>query len=217
MLWRDGIRMLLTRPGHAARRVGKRWYESRHPEQPWIAPATVRFLEQHLTLRSLVVEWGSGRSTAWFAGRAGRVMSIEHDPAWHRRVLAELRQKGLLDHVDYRLVALDHDPAEPTLAAYETTPAYVRAIETVGDESVDVVLVDGHYRQACVAASLAKLKPEGFLVVDNSDWLRSDLWQVPASWPKPNEGSFFGDRTTVWQKPRAALVPAGRARAGGGQ
>jgi hypothetical protein len=128
------------------------------------------------------------------------VVSIEHDAAWHRRVLAELRQKALLDHVDYRLVALDHDPAEPTLAEYETVPGYVRAVETLDDESVDVVLVDGHYRQACVLASLAKLKPDGLLVVDNSDWLPSDLWQVPVGWPKLDESSFFGDRTTVWQK-----------------
>src|SRR4051794_2498621 len=49
---------------------------------PWMTTKSVRALEAVLRPTSIVLELGSGRSTAWLAARAERVVSLEHDAEW---------------------------------------------------------------------------------------------------------------------------------------
>jgi hypothetical protein len=98
-------------------------------------------------------------------------------------------------------VLLDHPREEPTRPHYEQVPRYVSVIDEFPDESLDFVLVDGHYRQACVLAALSKLRPGGLLAVDNTDWLPDDLWGVPAAWPLVHRSANVVTVTTVWRKP----------------
>ncbi len=55
-----------------------------------VAAITSR-LEPEMT----VLEYGSGGSTAAFAGLVARFVSIEHDAAWHARVKATAEAEGL--------------------------------------------------------------------------------------------------------------------------
>ena len=55
----------------------------------------------------------------------------------------------------------DPDPAGPS--------PYVGCIDRYPAGSFDVVVVDGVERPACGAAAIARLKPDGLLVLDNSD------------------------------------------------
>lgn len=57
---------------------------------PWMAPAAVKHLDQLLVAEDLVLELGSGASTAWYARRAGRVVSLEPNASWAERVKAAL-------------------------------------------------------------------------------------------------------------------------------
>lgn len=82
-------------------------------------------------------------------------------------------------------------------------PNYVAKALTVVNGSVDVCVIDGHYRQACIAATLPRLKPCGLLVVDNSNWLRPREWGVPGLWQEVRRFRFAGDETAIWRKPRA--------------
>ena len=47
--------------------------------------------------------------------------------------------------------------------------SYVKAIDRYPDQSFDFVLVDGRARVACVKRALAKIKPGGAIMLDNSD------------------------------------------------
>lgn len=57
---------------------------------PWMAPAAVKYLEQALDEEDVVLELGSGASTAWYARRTRRVVSLEPNLSWAERVKDQL-------------------------------------------------------------------------------------------------------------------------------
>jgi hypothetical protein len=140
----------------------------------------------------------------WFGKRLRSLLSVEYDPAWHAQVEAKLRGEGLTNVVCW-YVSLDHDPREGTRPHYDPIPAYVRVAEEFPNEALDLVVVDGHYRQACILAVLAKIKPGGWLLVDNTNRLPLAEWGVPAHWPVVHQSSNIMTQTTIWQKP---IMPA---------
>ena len=127
-------------------------YRRKHPDLPWLTADANALLIEHLSPESRVLEFGCGGSTLFFARNCREVISIEHDPAWHRRVTRQLAQENLTAKVDLRLL-----PPSSHAEAAAPIPA----------ESLDLVLVDGVRRADCVLACMDKLKPRGLLVIDN--------------------------------------------------
>lgn len=127
-------------------------YQALNPGHPWLTREAINFLDQHLSREMHGVEFGSGRSTRWLGMRLGRLISVEHNHAWYDRVNPQLR--GL--PVDYHL-------AGPTAADY------LAPVQTLRDDSLDLVLVDGAYRDACIALAARKVRRGGIIVVDNAD------------------------------------------------
>lgn len=189
---------LLLQPIYLARRAAYQLHVRRHPNEPWLAPSAIAFLDRELPRGGVGLEWGSGRSTAWFGQRLSRLVSIEMDAEWFESVRAKVVD---MPSVELRHVLLDHPREQPTRPHYDLVPRYVSVIDEFPDESLDFVLVDGHYRQACVLAALSKLRPGGLLAVDNTDWLPDDLWGVPAEWPRAHRSANVVTVTTVWRKP----------------
>lgn len=194
------LNKIVTQPGYIIRRIAYKFYEFTHPDQPWISQEAIHFCEKNLTRDQIGLEWGSGRSTAWFGSRLKSLLSIEFDIAWHSRVENILQNKGI-KNVECRYVKLEHSPQEPTYPNYEKIPAYVSVVDEFQDNSLDFVVVDGHYRQACILAALAKIKPAGLLLVDNTNWLPLKEWGVPENWPIVHQSSNVMTQTTIWRKP----------------
>jgi hypothetical protein len=191
----------IVRRGQVVRRSIYQLYELSHPDEPWMSQGAVRYCEAHLTREHVGFEWGSGRSTPWFGSRLQSLLSIEHDCSWHATVTKKLQSKRLTN-VRCRYLPLEHDPTEPTRPHYDPTPSYVQAVDEVGDETLDLVIVDGHYRQACILAALKKIKPGGLLLVDNTDRLPLQEWGVPCSWPIVHQSRNVMTQTTIWRKPQ---------------
>lgn len=188
------------RPAYALQRIGYKLYEVTHPDEPWIAQGAVRFCASQLTPAMRGFEWGSGRSTAWFATRLGHLTSVEQDQQWYGIVTERLRARDI-HNVTYRLVLLSHPVAEPTVPVYTPLPPYVAAVNAEEDGALGFVVVDGHYRQACILAALPKLAPGGLLLVDNTDWMPLSSWGVPAAWPVVHQSRNVMTETTIWRKP----------------
>jgi hypothetical protein len=186
------------RPVHTLRLVSYKLYEMRHPDEPWISQGAIRFCDAHLKRDQAGLEWGSGRSTKWYAERLGRLLSIEFDPGWHGRVVREI--KGY-SNVECRFIPPDHPLDQPTVRDYDPVPSYVAAADEFPDSSLDFVVVDGHYRHACVRQVLAKIKPGGLLLIDNTDWAPLPEWGVPPTWPVVHQSSNVMTQTTIWRKP----------------
>src|SRR5688500_13605842 len=102
------ISKLRGRPlGWVIRRALYNVHEITHPDEPWISQGAIRFCAKQLHAPMVGLEWGSGRSTAWYAQRLGKLVSIEFDKSWYERVLLKLRAQGLR-HVELRYLPLEH-------------------------------------------------------------------------------------------------------------
>jgi predicted O-methyltransferase YrrM len=124
------------------------------PHAPWLTPASVRYLDAQIQKPHRVFEWGSGRSTSYFAGKCSQVRSIEHDAQWYRLVAESLKQ-GKQDHARLEFFSLED-------------PRYISCI--LEEETLyDWILVDGRKRSACLSAAIQRLAPKGRLIIDNSD------------------------------------------------
>ncbi len=143
---------------YLADRVRDRWYQAAHPDHPWLTPLAIQFLSAWLKNTDRGLEFGSGRSTLWFARRVASLTSIEHSPAWYVRV-----QKTLVDHgqnnVDYRLINAQPGGSSDT---------YVTAAANFPDNNLDFVLIDGIARDACANASIDKIRSGGLLIIDDA-------------------------------------------------
>ena len=120
-------------------------------------------LESFLAKNDVGLEFGSGRSTLWFAQKVSALTSIEHDPVWHNKVTKELALRDLRN-VDYLLVEKDVEDEKGQDAAY------VRITEKFPKNSFDFILVDGAYRGSCALASLELVRPGGLLIIDDACW-----------------------------------------------
>ena len=182
------IRYWLKHPELIRARVRYRLWEMAHPESPWLCPQTIAFLEERLRRSMSALEFGSGRSTLWLAKRVGKVTSIEYDQAWYRRVREQVQDLDR-DAVSLRYVELDHPHAQPEQELYEQLPRYVAVLDDFEDHSLDMVIVDGHYRTTVLKHCGTKLKKGGLLLVDDVN-----LW-FPADPPIPS-GFVPVDRAT---------------------
>jgi predicted O-methyltransferase YrrM len=80
------------------------------------------------------------------------VYSNEHNAEWQRKVATDLERRGV-NNVTYRLLAGN----DYTAATH------------VADDSVDFILVDGTLRHACMQTALRKVRPGGWIYLDNAD------------------------------------------------
>lgn len=117
---------------------------------PWWNDRAIRYLGQHLRPGDKVFEWGSGASTVWLVDHGAHVTSVEHDPDWVSKVRVRC-------------------PEADVRAVPENARDYVAAIDAFGDDSFDVVIVDGIYRPECLRRGASKVKPGGLLVLDDTD------------------------------------------------
>jgi predicted O-methyltransferase YrrM len=127
------VKTLCREPGYFIARMRVMTYQLLHPGAPWLTSRSIRMLERHLQKTMVGFEWGSGQSTIWFAQRLGRLVSVEHDAAWHERISSDLKRRGI-DNVDYRLVRKSDEKA------------YVCVIAEFPDNHFDLILVDGEHR-----------------------------------------------------------------------
>jgi predicted O-methyltransferase YrrM len=154
---------------------------------PWLPADALAFLGELVTPQSRILETGAGGSTLWFAQRAAHVVTFEHHLAWAEKVLAALEAQGIRDRVQINL-----------------DPRYIE--QGVGSAAgvFNIALIDGRGRVKSVETAIPKLRPGGWLFLDNSlrpkyqpardlldglDWARKEFhgdWYATA-WRRPHE------------------------------
>jgi predicted O-methyltransferase YrrM len=162
----------VVRP-HVRRWIRDRWTfaDPLSHDRPWIVYEAADWLDGLVRPDWTIFEWGSGVSTLFFARRAARVIAIEHLEGWRARVLDRLAREGL-DNAEIRLV----HGAQPANAAVPVEDhnlldytAYAAAIDEQPDASLDLVMVDGQARPRCIEHAVTKIRPGGWLVLDNAE------------------------------------------------
>lgn len=116
---------------------------------PWITYSAIHFLDQRVTKKLNVFEYGSGNSTMWWAKKAKSVIAVEDDEFWQKKVQSRMPKNA---KVIYRPLGEEYSGA-------------------VKDQKglFDVVVVDGRLRVDCATASIEKLSKAGVIVWDNTD------------------------------------------------
>lgn len=117
---------------------------------PWYTYPAIEYLCNLDFGDKAVFEFGSGNSSAFWAKRARRVVSVEHDRAWHEQVSRRLAPNQVL-HLR------------------EGRDAYLGALAETG-ESFDVIVIDGNHRSECARRVRERLAAGGMVVLDNADW-----------------------------------------------
>ncbi len=174
-------------PGYVAARLRVLAYQWRFPDAPWLTRDAIEFLSSWLRPEHNGLEWGSGRSTMWFARRVARLVSVEHDENYYQEISSRLMQSAL-SNVDYR-----HCKDEST---------YLAVAEALPPGNLDFVLVDGIARDRCALAALPRLKPGGLLVLDNSNWY------LPSPSRSPNSRSLAdGPASEAWRSLASQVRP----------
>jgi predicted O-methyltransferase YrrM len=140
---------------------------------PMMTFDAIAWLRAYLLPHMHIFEYGSGGSTVFFTRRVERLVSIEHDPEWYARTKERLGMANP-DRLTYVLRLPEPGSAEvfgSTDARYRdmSFESYVRAIDDYPDASFDLASVDGRARSACLTRAVRKVKPGGFVLLDNSD------------------------------------------------
>lgn len=117
---------------------------------PWLTYPALEFIEARIPTGARVFEWGCGNSTLWWAQRAAEVHAVENNAAW-------------ADEIGGRL------PSNATLLRETLAAGYVDAIRRHPVGYFDVAIIDGEWRVECARAVDEHIRPDGFIVFDNSD------------------------------------------------
>ncbi len=160
-------------------------YRKTHPWMPWLTPEANRLLDALIQPRHHVLEFGSGKSTLYFAERAAQVVSVEHQPTWADRVEAWLKSKNLSSKVSL-IRCLPGQTAEIPF----TRPK----------QQYDFILVDGVDRLNCANNSLPYLKPGGWLILDNINR------HVPSESRAPGSIRSWTETAAGWKELMAQLA-----------
>ncbi len=183
-------------PQYLFDRAKEKLYRRRHPGLPWFTPQAIDFLQKFLLSTAVDLEFGSGRSTLWFARRTRHLTSVEHNANWATEVRARL-QVTSLENVDLILAPKPED-ANPDIDQTE----YVSVTGRFAPASLDFVIVDGIYRAHCALRSIPLLKPQGMLIIDNVNKA------LPSNSISPNSRSVAeGPDGEVWAQVWQQIEP----------
>ncbi len=120
---------------------------------PWVTYSFIDFIKPRLTKDLSIFEYGSGNSTLFYAKNTRRVVSVEHDEAWFRKIV---NQKA--------------ENAEMIFCELDKGGLYSQKASSL-NEKFDIIIVDGRDRVNCCKHGINALTEAGVIVLDDSERL----------------------------------------------
>jgi SAM-dependent methyltransferase len=175
-------------PRYFKNRLALYFYEWAYASNPWLTPAANKILESILTQNDIGLEFGSGKSTVWFAKRLKHLTSVEHNKNWFAKV-QRLLDFYKIKNVELKLIQIENPEGQSMQSEY------LKAVIDIVHSSLDFCLVDGIYRDFCVLNVIEKIKPGGVLVIDNINWY------LPSNSVSPNSRTESnGAMGEIWKE-----------------
>jgi predicted O-methyltransferase YrrM len=168
---------------------------------PWINYATIQFMHHLIRKKMRVVEFGAGGSSVFFLKRGVQLTSFEHNEQWIENVRKKVSKK-LQKNWSYHLIKPDNE-----ITNIPSPESYLLPLDQLSDSSIDLFLIDGRHRVESVKKAINKIKPGGFLILDNCDRLQySQAFDLLADWSLNQvfcitNSSKFVTPAAVWEKP----------------
>jgi SAM-dependent methyltransferase len=130
------------------------------------------------------LEFGSGSSSIWISKRVKQLTSIEHNLDWYNKI--KNSSKNLKN---FELLCLNDE-------------SYYNYIETIVDDSISFCLVDGLFRDIISLKIINKIRPGGFILIDDIErYLPSNDTHSPSKNCYYNDNwKLFEGLTKNWHK-----------------
>ena len=117
---------------------------------PWYTYAAAAFLRDRLKPDFTVFEWGTGNSSLWYAKLCRKVISIEHNAEWCRKI-----SKIAPDNV--------------TVINRPECDSYIDEVLAHNVGSFDIIVIDGIERERCAKVASEAISDHGVIVFDDTD------------------------------------------------
>lgn len=117
-------------------------------EVPWYTYPAIEYLNSLDFSDSTVLEFGSGASSVWWAGRAKFVLAVENNKEWFE-------------------ITKEKSSSKLNVVLAESESSYLAA---GSGRKFTVVVIDGIYRHRCADLVSDVLDENGLVILDNSDW-----------------------------------------------
>jgi hypothetical protein len=118
---------------------------------PWVTYPFIQFIDNKLNKEFEIFEFGSGNSTLYYAGKTCLVNSVEHDRFWYDKIKSSMPPNVSLFYCELE------KGGDYCWYAAKTGKGY------------DIIVVDGRDRVNCCVNSIAALKANGVLILDDSE------------------------------------------------
>ena len=189
MSWQNklGIKSYWTLP-YIANRIILWFDQARYPDDPWITRQAIQFISKWLIPTDIGLEFGSGRSTIWFAKRVDKLLSVESDIQWYQKISKAIKELSL-NNISYH-----YQPVDISEDLFFNHP-YLKIIDQIPDNKLNFGLVDGMFRDYCAIALTKKLCTGGILIVDNIERYLPSLSKSP-EFIGPNKPPL----TNLWEE-----------------
>ena len=153
---------------------------------PWYTYSAIQYLSSIIKKDYTVFEYGSGNSTLWWRKKAKKVVTVEHDAAWHKVALKNEKHRPLLVEMNSNVNQKHYKKLKPFFDAglgnkltKDKTKNYRAGLlskefksyvsEIYNHEKFDVIVVDGMARVMSAWVAMQCVKDNGIIVFDNSD------------------------------------------------
>lgn len=123
---------------------------------PWYTYPSIDFLTYRAYEDKIVLEFGGGQSTLWWAKRARHVVTLEGDEQWYEKIKHWMPENVSLYYVSMK------SPADCICQVKE-----ILAAEPYG--SYDVIIIDGLYRYEMIEIADGQLAETGLIICDNAE------------------------------------------------
>lgn len=120
---------------------------------PWYTKPALNEIVTWDLKDKVVFEYGCGASSLWWAAKCKRLWGVEYNPDYHSLLREKLPHCAIFHAQDQEL--------------------YVGAIKDHIDQSFNIIIIDGSFRDACVPIALECLNPGGKLIFDN--WMQPEV------------------------------------------
>lgn len=181
-------------PRYIINRLVELIYNKVYHNNPWFTHNANTILSSLLKNTDIGFEFGSGKSTIWIASKVKRLISVEHNIIWYKRINKLIINKNI-NNVEYYLIPNDGNKNS------EFQSKYVRIIDKFKDNMFDFIIIDGIYREFTVLESLKKIRTGGFLIIDNINWY------LPSKSYSPDSRTIAeGPINIYWEKIYKTLI-----------
>jgi hypothetical protein len=123
---------------------------------PWYTYPMIDFLNHRDFSDKVILEYGAGQSTLWWANKARRVISIETDQQWYEHLKSRLPANVSLHHVD----GTDEENFITISQAI---------LKSLGLAKLDIIIIDAEFRERLLKDVFAQLEKNGAVICDDAE------------------------------------------------